>query len=286
MLSSEELERMRKEIRTIDEQESESTLLDQHIEISKDVSDGARNRIPTRGYTLTEGMIRYAHEHTVSNMQAARLLHVDLRTLKKYSKMYIDKETGLDLWELHKVKGAEKRKNIPRKRKRQKGDFRHTLEDVLGGKKVKYDRTVVLRRLIMEGYFPEECQRCGYNERRVTDYCVPLTLGFKDGNKKNFHIDNIDLVCLNCYYHYYGDSSLHLKDFRSYQTYYSDFIRDKMVKLGDKKYSEEDIDDTDTWGTAVNDLGQLDMGEEMGWDKAHKKYQREYKKKKYREIKK
>ena len=41
---------------------------------------------------------------------------------------------------------------------------------------------------------------CGFHERRVIDYRMPLLLNHKDRNKKNFKLDNIELLCYNCFY--------------------------------------------------------------------------------------
>ena len=55
-------------------------------------------------------------------------------------------------------------------------------------------------RLIHETLIAEECNSCGFNERRVVDYKVPLILNFKDGNKKNWKLENLELLCYNCYF--------------------------------------------------------------------------------------
>jgi hypothetical protein len=34
---------------------------------------------------------------------------------------------------------------------------------------------------------------------------VPLLLNYKDGNKKNWKQDNLELLCYNCYFLYIGD---------------------------------------------------------------------------------
>ena len=59
--------------------------------------------------------------------------------------------------------------------------------------------------LIQEGYLIEQCERCGYNERRNLDLKVPLILHYRDGNQKNFRLENIHLLCYNCYFHAVGD---------------------------------------------------------------------------------
>ena len=45
-----------------------------------------------------------------------------------------------------------------------------------------------------------ECEQCGFSERRITDYKIPLLLNFKDGNKCNYLLDNVNLLCYNCYF--------------------------------------------------------------------------------------
>ena len=52
---------------------------------------------------------------------------------------------------------------------------------------------------------PEACCKCEFNEQRVTDYRVPLLLNYKDGNKKNWKRDNLELLCYNCYFLFIGD---------------------------------------------------------------------------------
>jgi hypothetical protein len=39
----------------------------------------------------------------------------------------------------------------------------------------------------------------------VTDYKVPLLLNYKDKNKTNWTLSNLELVCYNCYFLKVGD---------------------------------------------------------------------------------
>ena len=64
--------------------------------------------------------------------------------------------------------------------------------------KIKY-------RLIQEGYIQEECTSCCFHERRVLDYKMPLIMHFRDGNKQHYRLENIQLLCYNCYYLQIGD---------------------------------------------------------------------------------
>ena len=63
-----------------------------------------------------------------------------------------------------------------------------------------YSPKELKERLIHESLIKEECNKCGFNERRVVDYKVPLILNFKDGNKKNWKLENLELLCYNCYF--------------------------------------------------------------------------------------
>ena len=54
-------------------------------------------------------------------------------------------------------------------------------------------------RLIEEGYFNEECSICGWNEPRITDQKICLKLDYIDGEVDNKDLDNMRLLCPNCY---------------------------------------------------------------------------------------
>ena len=63
----------------------------------------------------------------------------------------------------------------------------------------------IKHRLLTEGYLEEKCAMCGFQERRVLDCKMPLLLHFKDNNKKNYKLDNIELLCYNHYFLTVGD---------------------------------------------------------------------------------
>ncbi len=140
-----------------------------------------------------------AMNKTKSVKAAARYLNYSYHHLKRYMQLYKDEETGLTLFDKHKNPHG---KGIP-KFLSSKGK-EPALLDIIEGRidpssfspeKIKY-------RLIAEGYLEEECSKCGFKERRVTDYKVPLILNFKDKNKKNYNKENIHFLCYNCYFLY------------------------------------------------------------------------------------
>lgn len=152
---------------------------------------------------LTKEMILAAMAKTKSNMAAARYLNVSYQHYKKWAKIYEANEEGYKtLFDQHKNQSG---KGIPKFLR--VGGKEPALLDIIEGRanassftpeKIKY-------RLITEGYLLEECAQCGMKERRVLDYKMPLLLHFKDGNKKNYRKENIELLCYNHYFLTVGD---------------------------------------------------------------------------------
>ncbi len=66
-------------------------------------------------------------------------------------------------------------------------------------KKSKYTLKRIKKRLIEEGYMVEECSICGWNEERITDGLICLGLDFLDGDSSHTTLENMRLLCPNCY---------------------------------------------------------------------------------------
>ena len=150
---------------------------------------------------LTKEQILAAMAKTKSNMAAARYLNCSYVHYKKWAKIY-ESDTHENLFEQHKNQAGV---GIPKFLR--VGKKEPALLDIIEGRanassftpdKIKY-------RLITEGYLEERCAMCGFEERRVLDYKMPLLLNFKDGNKKNYKLDNIELLCYNHYFLNVGD---------------------------------------------------------------------------------
>ena len=151
---------------------------------------------------LTESVIRNAMKHTQSNFQAARYLNVTIETYRKYAKMYVDQETGKNLYELHKNDTGLGIKRI----KWNKEISVEKINEIVTSESYRaVDQQKLKNRLIYEGILRMECYKCGHNEKRVVDYKQPLILSFKDGNKHNWKIDNLEMLCYNCYFLYVGN---------------------------------------------------------------------------------
>lgn len=153
-----------------------------------------------KSLNLTEGEVRKAIANTRSNLAAARFLGISIDSWKKYASQYIDRETGQSLYDLHKNqagKGIHKKGGFSRK----KAD----IFEILEGKHPNYSKTKLKSRLLREGIFPECCNKCGFDERRITDFSVPLVLIWKDGNQTNHKEENLEFICYNCYFLLYDD---------------------------------------------------------------------------------
>lgn len=152
-------------------------------------------------FNLPEADIRYAMLNTKSNSEAARFMKVAFNTYKKYAKSYIDRETGKTLWELHKnQKGVGIRKDSARA----SGGI-YSIDKILAGQYPQYPVWKLRNRLLALGIFPEQCSSCGYSERRITDDTVPLLLDHIDGDITNHRVENLQMLCLNCYYQQTGN---------------------------------------------------------------------------------
>jgi len=150
---------------------------------------------------LLKSDIERAMAMTKSNRAAARYLHVSYIHYKKYAKNYTD-EDGILLFDKHKNQsGKGISKFLSNKGKEP------ALMDVIEGRVPidSYTPEKLKNRLIQESYLQECCSKCGFAERRVLDYKVPLILNFKDGNKKNWTLDNLELMCYNHYFLYVGN---------------------------------------------------------------------------------
>jgi len=162
----------------------------------------AANKGGRPGRDLTEVVIRNAMKHTQSNFQAARYLNVTIETYRKYSKMYMDQESGKNLYELHKNNSGKGIKRV---------SWKHDISvekinDIMASESYRaINQQKLKNRLIYEGILRMECYLCGHHEKRVVDYKQPLILNFIDGKKNNWQIENLRMLCYNCYYLYVGN---------------------------------------------------------------------------------
>ena len=147
---------------------------------------------------LTKEMILAAMSRTKSNRAASRYLNCSYQHYKKWAKLYKSDKEGYDtLFDEHKNQMG---KGIPKHFKGSNKDF--AVKDIIEGRldPSSFDPEKIKYKLMLEGYLKEECSQCGFKERRVVDYRMPLLLHFKDNNKKHYRLDNLELLCYNCYF--------------------------------------------------------------------------------------
>jgi hypothetical protein len=154
--------------------------------------------------SFTKEQILVAMSKTKSNRAAARYLHCSLIHYRKYARLYRDEATGKNLYELHKNQAGKKIPKFLPKRGYKKGP---SIFDIINGNAPHHSFTPqrIKERLIVEGLLNEECACCGFMERRVLDYKIPLLFHYKDGNKQNYTLENLELLCYNCYFLRIGD---------------------------------------------------------------------------------
>ena len=151
---------------------------------------------------ISKDMCLTAMDKSKSVKAAARYLNCSYHHLKRYMKLYVDEESGKTLFELHK---NQQGKGIP-KFLRASGK-EPALLDIIEGRidATSFSPDKLKYRLTTEGYLEECCGNCGFQEHRVTDHKVPLILHFKDKNKLNYRLENIQFLCYNCYFLFIGE---------------------------------------------------------------------------------
>jgi len=156
----------------------------------------------TSARQILKSDIEIAQANTLSAQQAATYLNLAYNTYKKWAKLY-------GIWKTNpRSKGIKK---TVRGRFQIQEDI---LKEVLEGRRPNYNRFRLKSLAIKYGYLREECAICGFNEQRITDRKVPLYLDYIDGNRKNFKLENLRLLCLNHTFLLVGDLNGHKIEYR------------------------------------------------------------------------
>jgi hypothetical protein len=155
--------------------------------------------------TLTKSQIERAMQYTKSVRAAAKYLGCSYQHLKPFMKtLRVDDSdpNSPTLFETHKNQNG---KGIPKflPNRRKEPNVKNIILTGTGWESFTPEKIKV--RLVAEGYLKDECYTCGFSERRVTDYRIPLLLNFKDNNKCNYLLNNLEQLCYNCYYLYIGE---------------------------------------------------------------------------------
>lgn len=169
---------------------------------------------------LSKVQILAAMSKTKSNMAASRYLHVSYQHYKRWAKNYEATDPNYKtLFDQHKNQCG---KGIPKFLRGSKKE--PVLLDIIEGRVTpsSFSPAKIKYRLIEEGYLSEECSMCGFKERRVLDYKMPLLLHFKDNNKSNYTRKNIELLCYNHFFLTVGDifTDKDVKQIESHQEHF------------------------------------------------------------------
>ena len=156
--------------------------------------------------------------HTKSNKSAARYLNCSYIHYKTWAKRYHEFEGGRSLFEVHKNQAG---KGIPKflagnAKKKNAWDIKDVIEGRISPKHFGLEK--IKTRMIEEGYLKEECSMCGFQERRVNDYKIPLILNFKDNNSNHYNMGNVRFLCYNCYFLNIGNI-FNPKDFQQMESH-------------------------------------------------------------------
>lgn len=145
---------------------------------------GASLRGPTVP-PLTRGEIEHAQKHTNSNMAAARFLNVGYQRYKRYAKIYGLFDSHMNPTGIGTPKGYGSRPSAIK------------LKDIFDNKHPTYNMVRLKNRMIARNLLAEECELCGFKEKRFTDSKTPLVLTFRNG-QRDFTQSNLQLLCYNC----------------------------------------------------------------------------------------
>ena len=149
---------------------------------------------------ITREDVLRAMRFTKSNRAAARYLGCSYQHYKPFAKLFKLDESDVNspsLFDIHKNQSG---KGIPKflPNRRKEPNVKLIFETGTGWESFTPEK--IKTRGIAEGYLKDECYHCGFCERRVTDYKIPLLLNFKDGNKNNYLLENLELLCYNDYF--------------------------------------------------------------------------------------
>jgi hypothetical protein len=157
------------------------------------------------GKPLTKLQIENAMRYSKSIKAASRYLGCSYQHLKPYMKMFKVDDNDPNSPTLFDVHKNQQGKGIPKflPNRRKEPNVKNIIETGTGYESFTPEK--IKARLVTENYVKDECYHCGFHDKRVTDYKSPLLLNFKDGNKVNYLLSNLELLCYNCYFLYVAD---------------------------------------------------------------------------------
>jgi len=152
-----------------------------------DYENKSKKKNPFRSKPIPKSRIEWAIRSTLSIRAAAQYLGVSYNTFKKYAIMY-------ELFEQNKNQSG---KGITTKGN---SGWGVKIQDLFDGKHPNYPHWKLQERVVRDGYLKQECNNCGYDDYREKDMRGPYLINFLDGNPSNYELDNLYLLCYNCFF--------------------------------------------------------------------------------------
>ena len=137
---------------------------------------------------LLQSEIEAVQAISTSASEAAKLLNVHYITYKKWAEFY----------GIHKVCKEFSTSSSGKPRKHDPYKCKKPLDKILRNEIKTVQFADVLQKLIRAKLKEEKCENCGWSEARIIDNKVPLILDFIDGDKTNFTLENLRILCYNC----------------------------------------------------------------------------------------
>lgn len=136
---------------------------------------------------ILKSEIEEAKKHSIFCRQQAKWLGCHYTTLKRYAQRY-------GIWDPHPTAKGKKQPHNP--------DIgKYPLHKILTGEfngNPAITDWMVKRKMFRAKTFPLECSQCGYNKRKLGREYPTLLVDHLDGDRTNFKLENLRLLCLNC----------------------------------------------------------------------------------------
>ena len=175
-------------------------------------------------------------------------MEVSFPTYKKYAKLFKD-ASGKTLFDLHKNQSG---RGMVKPRE---DDRKFKLDDILMGKHPTYPKDKLFRRVIASQYIVEQCSHCGFHKKRATDLKMPLIMHYVNGDTTDHRLDNLELLCYNCYFILIGN--INQQTIRNVERYIKTAPDHNVTYEATKNADEDDI--TNTFDDVLSDQEKIDM---------------------------
>ena len=160
-----------------------------------------------------------------SNRDASQYLNVSFKRWKKYASLYIEKDSGKSYFQLlldrsNKAKGQRLiiLKKLHRKKKWDEWYVKNILEKLNNSELdvKKYTQKRLKEFLIANDVLVERCACCRYSEKNMLTGKVPLLIDHIDCDYTNWKIENLQMLCFNCFSQLVGNPLDYYKSKKDY----------------------------------------------------------------------